>query len=144
MKKLFLSMSLLALIACGGENKSESTNNGVNSEERYTSLANSYEETTLMHDNLRIFKLDLIKDKTFRLLQQTNVGLKPVVKSTWKVSGTTIVLDDLGTGTYLDFTRNGVPYDCISMSTDSLSQFVQDELAKRDLVNPYLQFCKRR
>jgi len=153
MKKLICILILaIGITSCGKDNSSgsDNTSNGAESEKRYLSLSSSSVRTAqslpvYINDNLGIFRMELLNNKTFRLYREGQRRPIEMLYGSWSVSGTSIVLDRMGSGSYLESTMNGVIRDCILMNNQSLGAAVLDELRMAGASsNAMLRFCKRR
>lgn len=154
MKKLSLIlMMLFTLVGCGKDNSSGGddpntgvTINGMDATQRYNLMASTNQEEKVLYDNLNVFALELLKDRTFILFKETRRGfLRSLISGTWSVSGTNIVLPRVGTGSYMESSENGILHDCIYFMPENLSTLVKDQYAMAGIPeNRMLKFCKRR
>lgn len=141
----------LGLISCGKDNSTGgdnngSTNNGVSSQQVYTQFASSASNPELVDDNLGVFAIEIMRNGTFDLYKEEPGGrLGLLLSSSWTVNGTNIVLNGLGSGTYLDSTQQGVKFDCIAMNSNTYGPAVVQQLRiAGKSANAYISFCKRR
>lgn len=144
---IFMLMLSIAIVGCGKGNSSGGESNGVASGTRYMQLASPVNDKDLMIDNVQyVFELELLKDNTFTLYGFDEFDRqRALLRSTWTVSGTDIVLNGVGRGSYLDSSENNVKYDCIAMDSSTYGAVVVQQLRKeRKRKNAFVKFCKRR
>jgi len=145
---IFMLIFTFTFIGCGKDNSSggsDSTSNGVDSTIRYTQMATTAEENKFMYDDYANLALQVMKNKNFYLLKQTRRGLVDILSGVWYVSGTSIVLDRMGAGSYLESTENGVIYDCLYFQSQNLTAEVKDQLSRAGVSqDTMLKFCHRR
>ncbi|MBD66297.1 MAG: hypothetical protein CME62_13890 [Halobacteriovoraceae bacterium] len=148
MLKISTSLLVFLLIACGGKNKSSSQDhNPLQVQGQFMALANSFDEYSLMRDNYNIFLLELTKDFSFKILQKARRrGSVILHEGHWRVSGDTILMDEVGSGTYAEERVHDELYACITLDPRTLSEFMRDEIVKAGVIDsqPVVKFCKRK
>lgn len=149
-KTIIIMMLLLGLTSCGKDNSSGGDNsgasvNGVAATTRFMQMASSVERPEVMYDEVGVFALELLKDRSFALLRQTRRGfLRELIAGTWDVNGTNIILPRVGTGSFMESNENGRLYECLYFLPETFGAIVRDQLIIAGVAeNRMMKFCKR-
>ena len=148
MKSVILVLMFSLFISCGKNNKSGANVNGKDANGQYGSLATEQNKGILFSDNNypSLFKLEFLKNKTYRVFDIYSSGLSERLSGSWSVKGTSVVLKNLGEATYYDLSVNDVKSRCIQITDKTLNRSMKITMdqAGIDTRSGYrLSFCRR-
>ena len=148
MKSVILVLMFSLFISCGKNNESGANVNGRDANGQYGSLATEEGRGILFSDNNypSLFKLEFLKNNTYRVFDIYNSGLAERLSGSWSVKGTSVVLKNLGEAIYYDLSVNGVKSRCIQITDKTLNRSMKITMdqAGIDTRSGYrLSFCRR-